>query len=374
MAPDTPSTEGKQWKAFVLMPFEPEFDSIYSKLIEAPLKEIGYIVTRADSTLDQQNILADIIRGIIDSDLIVADLTTRNENVLYELGLSHALKKPTVLVAQSMDDIPFDLRSYRVQVYSTHFERVPDFTRALQDIGGRHKRGEVQFGNPITDFAPQLGMPIESTSARGAEREQPRPEVGEEIAEENGFLDFIVQGEQASNEIGRVFSELAEETAALGNRIKEHSGRVDALQSNPTPGAAAEAHKIALLAATDMNSYAGKIEAALPGLNLSIDNQASNFYGYLTWLEPSTESDKQAVRGLREVIEKLLEQTTGALESTRSYRDAVRGLKSMRISRAMNTASGRLIKALDGIVSAMEKAEAFCSRAVFLLDEKLGSL
>ena len=43
--------------AFVLMPFEPEFDDIYENLIKPTLEDAGYDVQRADSTFDQQNIL-----------------------------------------------------------------------------------------------------------------------------------------------------------------------------------------------------------------------------------------------------------------------------------------------------------------------------
>ena len=78
-----------KFKAFVIIPFEDEFDAIFDKLIKPPLEEIGYEVFKADSLLDQQNILRDIIRGIETADLIIAEITTPNPNVFYELGLSH---------------------------------------------------------------------------------------------------------------------------------------------------------------------------------------------------------------------------------------------------------------------------------------------
>jgi hypothetical protein len=48
--------------------------------------------------------------------VLVAELTTRNANVLYELGLAHALKKP-VLVSSNQPDVPFDLQHIRVIYY-----------------------------------------------------------------------------------------------------------------------------------------------------------------------------------------------------------------------------------------------------------------
>src|SRR5437773_304891 len=124
----------RQFRAFVIMPFDREFNSIYEKLIRVPLTEIGYEVLRADSELDQQNILRAIVRGITTADLLIADLTTNNPNVFYELGLAHGLHIPTVLIAQSISDVPFDLRSYSIHIYDTHFNKIDDLKVFLKTI------------------------------------------------------------------------------------------------------------------------------------------------------------------------------------------------------------------------------------------------
>lgn len=55
--------------------------------------------------------------GINGAKVLVAELTKRNPNVFYELGLAHALKKPVVLVSSNSDDVPFDLQHIRVIYY-----------------------------------------------------------------------------------------------------------------------------------------------------------------------------------------------------------------------------------------------------------------
>lgn len=62
--------------------------------------------------------------------LILADLSGKNPNVFYELGLAHALAKPAILVAESMDDVPFDLRALRVLKYDKNH---PDWGHILRD-------------------------------------------------------------------------------------------------------------------------------------------------------------------------------------------------------------------------------------------------
>ncbi|MEP6697900.1 MAG: hypothetical protein ABJA34_13630 [Pseudonocardiales bacterium] len=58
-----------------------------------------------------------IWRGIRAAKILVAELTTKNPNVFYELGLAHALEKPVVLVSSNQEDVPFDLRHIRVVLY-----------------------------------------------------------------------------------------------------------------------------------------------------------------------------------------------------------------------------------------------------------------
>ena len=121
-----------QRRAFVLMPFEDEFDDIYEYLIREPLSKAGYDVNRADEILNQENILSSIIDSIIHSELIVADLSTSNPNVYYELGLSHAYRKDVILITQEITEVPFDLRSYRIITYST--SRFTQMNKARRDI------------------------------------------------------------------------------------------------------------------------------------------------------------------------------------------------------------------------------------------------
>ena len=62
-------------------------------------------------------IMDDILKSIESADLVLADLSRRNANVFYEVGICHALHKPVLLLAQSIDDVPFDLRHRRVLLY-----------------------------------------------------------------------------------------------------------------------------------------------------------------------------------------------------------------------------------------------------------------
>jgi hypothetical protein len=358
-------------KAFALMPFDPEFRSIFDDLIKPALQDAGYDVARADSFLDQQNILRDIVGGIGHADLIVADLTTLNPNVLYELGLCHGLGIPTLMLAQSMDDIPFDLRPYRIQLYSTRFDHVHKLKSAITEIAKKRKSGEISFGSPVTDFlsathatteALQISPPPSQSAASA-------PSVTQE---EKGLLDFLVDGMEAAKQLTQILNEIAKETLSMNAKADSHGATLVNLGTNPGPGTPAQAHRVAAAAAADMNQYAEKLETLGLRLNEYTESLSENLGSWLTLLHIHSEQEKAEANEFRKQVQILLETMHNSAESIRGYRQAVAALRGM--TREMNSASRRLAQALDMVIACTSKIEAFCLRTTRLLDDKLQPL
>jgi hypothetical protein len=61
--------------------------------------------------------------------LLLADLSGKNPNVFYELGLAQAARKPVVFTAGQVEDVPFDLRHLRVIIYDV---REPEWASRLR--------------------------------------------------------------------------------------------------------------------------------------------------------------------------------------------------------------------------------------------------
>jgi hypothetical protein len=139
-------TRLRKGSCFVLMPFDPGFDRVYHRIVEtleAPGLEL--VVKRADD-FHGANILGTILRSIAGSEFIVADLTGRNANVFYETGIAHSAKEAdqVILLTQSIEDVPFDLRHLRHIVYGTGPARMKklkaDLTATFKALlGGTHR-------------------------------------------------------------------------------------------------------------------------------------------------------------------------------------------------------------------------------------------
>jgi hypothetical protein len=103
---------------FVLMPFKAQYADVYEVGIKVACREAGAYCERVDEQIYDGSILARIYNQIAKADVIVADMTERNENVFYETGYAHALNKRVILLTQNADDIPFDLKHQPHIIYA----------------------------------------------------------------------------------------------------------------------------------------------------------------------------------------------------------------------------------------------------------------
>jgi hypothetical protein len=116
--PLSPRDEEKS-RCFVVMAFgDQDLQVVYEDFVKPTLeKSCRLLCERGDDVFGSNVIMDDIVKSIRAADVILADLTRKNANVFYEVGICHALAKPVLLLAQSIDDVPFDLRHRRVLLY-----------------------------------------------------------------------------------------------------------------------------------------------------------------------------------------------------------------------------------------------------------------
>ncbi len=237
--------------AFLIMPFEEEFDSIYVDFLKPTLEEVGFEIIRADDIQDQQNILKSVVDGINRSDLIVADLTTNNPNVFYELGLAHALQKPVILVTQSIDEVPFDLKSYRLLEYSTYFSRINDAKRKLKEYGKGFLQGKIQFGSPVTDFLQDRDGPSQTATT------VPRNEADED---ERGFIDHLIDINDGYIRLGEIGNRMSNDVLGLTQDIENASSELKNVNNNPTASSPAAIRRICRRLAERMESFNSRLK------------------------------------------------------------------------------------------------------------------
>ena len=120
------------YNCFVIMPFDPELTVVYDLVIKPYVEQKGFICKRADEIYSSRTIMGDIWTAIQQAEIIIADMTKKSPNVMYELGLCHALWKKVILLTQEKDDVPFDLKSSRLIMYDSS---LPGAERLKTELG-----------------------------------------------------------------------------------------------------------------------------------------------------------------------------------------------------------------------------------------------
>jgi len=143
-------TRSAECDIFVIMPFDPNMAEIYS-LIKTSGEWLGQRVRRADEIFGASKEIMQLIwEQICTAKVILADITGRNPNVFYELGIAHTVGRAHVILLTRDDQVvPFDLSPLQVMTY-TELE-------VTRDKGYR-------FAEKITHrFAQTLGIGVKST-------------------------------------------------------------------------------------------------------------------------------------------------------------------------------------------------------------------
>lgn len=119
---------------FVLMPFTEEWSKrVYEQLIRPSVEQLGLQCLRADE-LNGQIVIEDIWVKINQCAFVIADVTNRNPNVMYELGIVHTIGKPAVLITQNFATIPFDFTHLRHYGYSDNVDGFRELSEKLRVV------------------------------------------------------------------------------------------------------------------------------------------------------------------------------------------------------------------------------------------------
>ncbi len=273
-------------RAFVIMPHAPEFDAIYSMFIREALTAANLVVTRSDDIQDQANILSGIVAEIGRSDIVVADLTGANPNVFYELGLSHAMEKRTVLLTQDINDVPFDLKSYRMLVYGTHFADVIRVKQQLTELATGVLSGKIRAGNPVTDFLPK------ETAARPAPSAY-LEDIDQEPVDDRGVLDHAEALEKGYLDLTGVANNVASEIAALNAAVERSTTAIQRARVKHDSKATVIIRAIARELANRVQEFSKKISDANDEYQLILW-ETENSLEFLVRTQLSLDSDDQA--------------------------------------------------------------------------------
>ena len=166
MAEDNIKEQGssKTKTCFVIMPISDHpdyapghFKRVYEYVIKPACQKAGYEAKRADDTSKTNDIVSDIIKKIIDSDMAICDMSSRNPNVFYELGLRHAFNLKTTLIKDKKTSRAFDIAGLRSVEYDESL-RVDEVEKAVTAIADAIEETENMTSEEPNSTIQLLGL------------------------------------------------------------------------------------------------------------------------------------------------------------------------------------------------------------------------
>jgi hypothetical protein len=168
--------ENAQLRAFVAMPFGPnDLQIIYEHFVKPVVRRCGFACRRGDEILGPNPIMKQVYDEIRKSDVVIAELTGQNPNVLHEIGIADAKAKRVLLMAQSLECIPFNVEHRRVLKYEYTADGCEKFKKNLaehleqlkEDLNGPRSRRKRSRSQASPGAAPHRPWPIPAATACG---------------------------------------------------------------------------------------------------------------------------------------------------------------------------------------------------------------
>lgn len=144
----------REGTCFLLMPFARAMRPVHAAIKDV-CGTLDIKCERADDIYSQRPIFSTILDSILSSEVIISDLTGKNPNVFYETGIAHSLRDPqsVILVAQALDDVPFDLRHLPIVLY--RLDNIQKFELELE-----HRISRCRAATRGVNFATNYLFPL----------------------------------------------------------------------------------------------------------------------------------------------------------------------------------------------------------------------
>lgn len=123
-------------KVFIAMPFKyDEYNLIYNSYIKPILTKMNFEPVRVDEKTTSGDVMECVWKEINESAFVIADVSTANANVLYEIGIAHTLGKEVIILTDCTEEVPFDIRKNRYLNYKTDSEgSIQVMKRTLENV------------------------------------------------------------------------------------------------------------------------------------------------------------------------------------------------------------------------------------------------
>lgn len=307
---------------------------VYEEVILPACKAFGLDPVRADQLSRPGEIPEQVCRRLREDDVVIADLTGGNANVMYELGLRHTTPKLTIQLGER-GRLPFDVAAIRTIL----FRRTPGgLIQARKRLSEVLSSGLSSGGDPVTATRVWLGG--ELTVA---------PDTEDISGEEAGILEKLVDLEEFSGGLAASMNRVSSIMEGANKLMKEAGEKAEKLNARGEPASARLV--VANRLASNLEGPAAELEEVSQEFELSVEKVQPGIRYILS--VPKGGPDEEAIEVMRESLR-------GTMVPTEKYVESVNELIGIlssagEITRSLRKVNGRLRAALSRLVKTSKR-------------------
>ncbi|MFJ5228795.1 hypothetical protein ACIQBJ_02740 [Kitasatospora sp. NPDC088391] len=186
--------------------------TIFEQVIAPACEKFDVTALRADDIADAGDINEQICRHVIGSDLVIADVSGGNPNVMYELGLRHLNGGPTIHIGED-GQLPFDIASVRTIKYQRSRSMLATARRRIESALEAGFRDGFELLTParvLREIQPDTRRPPDPAAAEETQEDRP------------GLLDDIAAVEDGLGELTAQLVSIVQTVETIGSLTEKH--------------------------------------------------------------------------------------------------------------------------------------------------------
>lgn len=327
---------------------------VFEEVIQAACAPFHIDAYRADDINDPGEIPEQIFTALRDEELVIADLTGANPNVMYELGIRHVTGKCTLQIGEK-SRLPFDVNTIR----TVQFKRTPSglvtARRKLQEHIGQSLANGCKPSAAARIMGQSVGADFDSGPGVQPEGPDDEPDIEDEATEEPmGLLDALAELEISLPELDGRTRSMTALTKQIADLTTKYTPRVqNATKPAQRLGIAAQYARELQPMAYEFDQESVEFSSRVTVLSLAVDTLIDHI-----------ESNEPGQEGAAEMLDGITTLATASKEArvpTATYRDSVAGLEG--ISRELRPVVRLLRGALDRTIDGFDRVAAWGARA-----------
>lgn len=307
---------------------------LFEQVIEPACSALGLRPLRADQIARTGEIPEQIFTRLRDDEVVIADLTDGNPNVMYELGLRHTTGKLTVQLGER-GRLPFDVAAIRTIV----FVRTPGgLIHARKRLTETLAAGLTSGSDQVTATRVWQHASTWSSLAEGAGVD----------GEEAGFLEKLADLEENIGRLPDLMTEVKDIMVVMSTSTEETTEKVQ--KANQSGAPASTRLYLANELAASLEPHATKLDEVASAYELAVQRVDPGVRHILS--APKNGPEAEQLESFRDTIRVALDAAEKYASSAVGLRDQLK--QSGDATRSMRRVNGRIRAALTRLIAATE--------------------